>query len=156
MAYRHVPLSSRYLEAYDCDCPNREPCYRRPGRWLDEGVQGAGGPPGPRAYPLHEREDTEPPGPQIRRVFGRALRGPPPGRLRWYDEGRQRLQVGLGGEVQLLRLRDDRRRDQTPPPRCGARQEAPLGAQPARQSLRGDKQAHGRARPAPAPRGGGE
>ena len=32
---------------------------------------------------LHERQDPEPPGPKVCCVFGRALRGPPPGRLRW-------------------------------------------------------------------------
>src|SRR5919107_4720944 len=136
MAYRHILWSSRYWENYDCyDSPNREPCYRRPGRWLDQGVQGAGGPPGGRANPLHERQYPEPHSPQVRLIFGRVLRGPAPGRLRWYDEGRQRLQVGLGGEVQFLRVRNDRRRDQAPPARHGTPQEAPLGAQPARQGL---------------------
>src|SRR3712207_8683165 len=52
----------------------------------------------------------------LHKLFGRALRGSPPGRLRGFDEGRQRLQVGLGGQVQLLRLRDDRRRAAPPPP----------------------------------------
>src|SRR5215212_10751013 len=129
MAYRHVPWLSRYWENYDCyDSPSREPRRRGPGRQPDRGLQGAGRPAGDRADPLHERQDPEPPGPQVRFILGRVLRRPPPGRLRWYDEGYQRLQVGLGGEIQLLRVRYDRRRDQTPPPRHGARQEAPVGA----------------------------
>src|SRR3712207_9239070 len=70
----------------------------------------------------------------LHKLFGRALRGSPPGRLRGFDEGRQRLQVGLGGQVQLLRLRDDRRRAVPPPPGRGAYEEAPVGAEPVLQS----------------------
>src|SRR5215211_5461987 len=155
MAYRHAHRASRYWEPYGCDNPNREACYRRPGRWADRGVQGAGGPAGRRANSLHERQDPEPHSPEIRLSFGRVLRGPAPSWLRWYDEGHQRLQVGFGGEVQLLCVLDDRRRDQTPPPRHAARQETPLGAQPARQGFRGYQEAHYRARPATAHRGSG-
>src|SRR5919107_4076033 len=130
MAYRHIPWLSRYWENYDCyDSPNREPRRRRPGRWFDRGLQGTGRPAGCRANPLHERQDPKPHSPQVRLIFGRVLRRPPPGRLRWYDEGYQRLQARLGGEVQLLCVLDDRRRDKTPPPRHGSRQEAPMGAQ---------------------------
>src|SRR5215217_3104807 len=110
MAYRHVASPSRYWENYDCyDSPNREPRRWRPGRQSDRGLQGAGRSAGGRADPLHARQDPEPHSPEVRLIFGRVIRGSPPGRLRWYDEGRQRLQVGLGGEVQFLRLRDDRR-----------------------------------------------
>ena len=69
--------------------------------------------------------------------------------IRGYDEG-------SGGKVQLLRLRDDRRRAQTSLPRHGAREEAQVGQEPVLEGLQDHHEAHRRARTAAARRGDSE
>src|SRR5215210_564517 len=93
--------------------PNERKRKRR-NRVHDRGVQGQRRPSGRRTDPRLARQDAPPPRPPVRQHLGRALRGSPPGGPLGPAQSHQRLQRRFGRPIQLLRLRHDRRRTQTP------------------------------------------